>query len=58
MTEKRREETAAAAIVARMTTFNSAWILSDVPLDIFVTNSIISVPGEEIFPQLTFNRRE
>lgn len=34
---------AAPAMVARISTFRRAWILSNVPLDIFVTNSIIFV---------------
>jgi hypothetical protein len=46
ITEKRREEIAAPAIVARMRTLRRAWMLSDVCFGIFVMYSIFSTDKE------------
>jgi hypothetical protein len=52
MTEKRRDEIAAPAIVARMRTLRSAWMLSDDCFDILVMVSIVkTVPVQGVGEQ-------
>jgi len=52
ITEKRREEIAAPAIVARISTLRSALTLSDVCFDIFVIQSIAAILSSPELKQL------
>jgi hypothetical protein len=67
MTEKRRDEIAAPAMVARISTFRRSCILSEVGLDIFVIDSILadkdpdsamaSAFGVALFSSMRFHQR-